>query len=142
MKYKNYRIEELIPILLRKGKEGEFWDFKQEWHERIEDLIKGFLTINVTKANGYTKNGLNSYSLERGTVWNHGNASNYHRYWLASPGDGQSIDVWILDGYQARLVKDNCFNTYGFRPVVCLKSGVNLTTEGAGIYGTTYVLTK
>ena len=99
-------------------------------------------SCEVTKANGYTKNGLNSYSLERGTVWNHGNASNYYRYWLASPGDGQSIDVWILDGYQARLVKDNCFNTYGFRPVVCLKSGVNLTTEGAGIYGTTYVLTK
>jgi len=48
MKYKNYRIEELIPILLRKGKEGEFWDFKQEWHDKIEDLVKDIICFSNT----------------------------------------------------------------------------------------------
>ena len=31
---------ETIEILLSKHKEGDYWDFKQEWHEKIEDLVQ------------------------------------------------------------------------------------------------------
>lgn len=48
MRNKKYRLEELLPILLSRGKEGEFWDFKQEWHERIEDLIKDIICFSNT----------------------------------------------------------------------------------------------
>lgn len=48
MRYKDYSIEELLPILLSKGKEGDFWDFKQEWHENTQDLIKDVICFANT----------------------------------------------------------------------------------------------
>ena len=38
-------------FFIRKGKEGEYWDFKQEWHERIEDLIKDIICFSNTVHN-------------------------------------------------------------------------------------------
>lgn len=35
MRYSKWEIHELIDFFLSKGKEGEFWDFKQEWQENI-----------------------------------------------------------------------------------------------------------
>ena len=37
--------------LISKGKEGEYWDFKQEWHEKNEDLIKDILCFANTVHN-------------------------------------------------------------------------------------------
>ena len=37
------RLQELVLSLLEQGKEGEYWDFKQEWHEKIEDLLKDII---------------------------------------------------------------------------------------------------
>ena len=48
MRYSNTPLGELIPYLLSLGKEGEFWDFKQEWHKNIEDLIKDIICFANT----------------------------------------------------------------------------------------------
>ena len=40
--------EELLDYLLSQGKEGEFWDFKREWHNKIEDLIKDIICFANT----------------------------------------------------------------------------------------------
>lgn len=39
---------ETIEILLSKHKEGDYWDFKQEWHEKIEDLVKDIICFSNT----------------------------------------------------------------------------------------------
>ena len=36
---KNYSLEQLVRYCVANGKENEFWDFKQEWHEEMSDLI-------------------------------------------------------------------------------------------------------
>ena len=41
-------ISELVPLFISKGKEGEFWDFKQEWHEKMPDLIKDIICFANT----------------------------------------------------------------------------------------------
>ena len=45
---KLYKGADFIDFFIRKGKEGEYWDFKQEWHERIEDLIKDIICFSNT----------------------------------------------------------------------------------------------
>ena len=100
-------------------------------------------SCSVSQANGYSVSGINSSnSLPAGTLWNHTSGSNYHYYWLASPHYDSGYYAWILFGTNSTVNYDNSGNSSGFRPVVCLKSGVTLTTEGASAKGTTYVLTK
>ena len=41
-------MHELVFSLLEKGKEGDYWDFKQEWHEKIEDLLKDIICFANT----------------------------------------------------------------------------------------------
>ncbi len=48
MRYSQLPLEDLIPFLLSNGKEGDFWDFKQEWHDKIEDLIKDIICFSNT----------------------------------------------------------------------------------------------
>ena len=48
---KLYKGADFIDFFIRKGKEGEYWDFKQEWHERIEDLIKDIICFSNTVHN-------------------------------------------------------------------------------------------
>ena len=48
MRYSHLPKEKLIDYLLTQGREGDFWDFKQEWHEHMEDLIKDiFCFVNT-----------------------------------------------------------------------------------------------
>lgn len=48
MRYSNLPLDSLIPFFLSKGKEGEFWDFKREWHDKIEDLLKDIICFSNT----------------------------------------------------------------------------------------------
>lgn len=48
MRYSRLPLTELVPFFLSQGKEGEFWDFKQEWHKNIEDLIKDIICFANT----------------------------------------------------------------------------------------------
>ena len=48
MRYSRLPLRELISFFLSQGKEGEFWDFKQEWHTNIEDLIKDIICFANT----------------------------------------------------------------------------------------------
>ncbi len=47
-KFQYYSIEELIRWFLEQGKEGDCWDFKQEWHENIADLVKDIICFANT----------------------------------------------------------------------------------------------
>ena len=38
----------MVNFFLEQGKEGECWDFKQEWHEKISDLIKDIICFANT----------------------------------------------------------------------------------------------
>lgn len=48
MRYSRLPIAKLISLFRSQGKEGEFWDFKQEWHKNIEDLIKDIICFANT----------------------------------------------------------------------------------------------
>lgn len=43
MELKKLPIEEVVDYCLRQRKESDRWDFKQKWHNRIEDLIKDII---------------------------------------------------------------------------------------------------
>lgn len=43
-----YSHAQRIDFFRAQGKEGVFWDFKQEWHENIEDLIKDIICFANT----------------------------------------------------------------------------------------------
>ena len=47
-KLQYYSIRYIIEFLLAQSKEGEFWDFKREWHDNIEDLIKDIICFANT----------------------------------------------------------------------------------------------
>lgn len=47
-KLQYYSICRIIEFLLAQGKEGEFWDFKREWHDNVEDLIKDIICFANT----------------------------------------------------------------------------------------------
>lgn len=53
----------VVELLLEKGKEGEYWDFKQEWHENIADLLKDIICFANTShdQNCYLIFGVNDY---------------------------------------------------------------------------------
>lgn len=38
----------IIEILINKGHEGEYWDYKQEWHNNMEDLLKDIICFANT----------------------------------------------------------------------------------------------
>lgn len=38
----------MVQFFLEQGKEGECWDFKQEWHEKMSDLIKDIICFANT----------------------------------------------------------------------------------------------
>jgi len=47
-KFQYYSMDSLIRFFLEQGKEGDCWDFKQEWHENVEDLIKDIVCFANT----------------------------------------------------------------------------------------------
>lgn len=48
MRYSQMPLNDLISFFLSQGKEGDFWDFKQEWHDKTEDLIKDIICFANT----------------------------------------------------------------------------------------------
>lgn len=44
-KFQYYTTIQLVKFFLEEGKEGECWDFKQEWHESMASLIKDALLV-------------------------------------------------------------------------------------------------
>ena len=47
-RFQYYTMKNLIRFFLEQGKEGDCWDFKQEWHENIADLIKDIICFANT----------------------------------------------------------------------------------------------
>lgn len=47
-KFQYYSLEKVVRFFLKQGKEGECWDFKQEWHEETEDLLKDIICFSNT----------------------------------------------------------------------------------------------
>lgn len=47
-KFQHYTMVSLISSFLEQGKEGDCWDFKQEWHENPADLIKDIVCFANT----------------------------------------------------------------------------------------------
>lgn len=48
MRYSRLPIIDIVSYCLSQGREGEFWDFKQEWHSDIKDLIKDIICFANT----------------------------------------------------------------------------------------------
>ena len=48
MRLSDHSITNLISYFISKGKEGEWWDFKQEWHINMHDLIKDIICFANT----------------------------------------------------------------------------------------------
>lgn len=48
MKYSRMPLPQLIEFFISQGREGEFWDFKQEWHKNIQDLMKDIICFANT----------------------------------------------------------------------------------------------
>ena len=48
MRLNDHSITNLISYFISKGKEGEWWDFKQEWHINMHDLIKDIICFANT----------------------------------------------------------------------------------------------
>lgn len=47
-RYNNLNLVDLVKMCIGKGNEGGFWDFKQEWHENMSDLINVCLGQNTS----------------------------------------------------------------------------------------------
>ena len=41
-------LDRIVEILAAKGREGEYWDYKQEWHENMADLLKDIICFANT----------------------------------------------------------------------------------------------
>lgn len=48
MRLSDHSITNLISYFISKGKEGEWWDFKQEWHNNMQGLIKDIICFANT----------------------------------------------------------------------------------------------
>jgi len=46
--FQYYQLSQIIEFFLSQGKEGECWDFKQEWHDDIADLLKDIVCFANT----------------------------------------------------------------------------------------------
>lgn len=44
-KFQYYSTKQLVKFFLEQGKEGECWDFKQEWHDDMSNLIKDIICL-------------------------------------------------------------------------------------------------
>ena len=53
-----------------------------------------------------------------------------HGYWLASPNDGITDDVWRVDFGGHVFSSFYHTRTFGVRPVVCLSSDINVVKNG------------
>ena len=97
--------------------------------------VKGTTYSPVAEsAVGYKYDTISS-GLTSGTVWNR-----YQYYWLASPSSYSDGRVCIVDCDAERVDGSTCnygSGLGGYRPVVCLKSSVQLEEE---IDGTTYAI--
>ena len=47
-KFQYYSIKQLINFFIAQGKEGECWDFKQEWHSEMSTLVKDIICFANT----------------------------------------------------------------------------------------------
>lgn len=47
-KFQYYSTKQLVKFFLEQGKEGECWDFKQEWHDEMSNLIKDIICLANT----------------------------------------------------------------------------------------------
>lgn len=47
-KFQFYSIERIVQYFVEQGKEGECWDFKQEWHSEMPSLIKDIICFANT----------------------------------------------------------------------------------------------
>lgn len=47
-KFQYYSTKQLVKFFLEQGKEGECWDFKQEWHDDMSNLIKDIICLANT----------------------------------------------------------------------------------------------
>lgn len=48
MRLRDYSTVQIVQHCLQQGKEGEYWDFKQEWHQKIQDLLKDIICFANT----------------------------------------------------------------------------------------------
>ena len=48
MFYKDIPLEEVVEYVITQKRESDFWDVKQKWHERIEDLVKDIICFANT----------------------------------------------------------------------------------------------
>lgn len=46
--FQYYTLSQIVEFFLSQGKEGECWDFKQEWHDDIADLLKDIVCFANT----------------------------------------------------------------------------------------------
>ena len=47
-KFQYYSTKQMVDFFIEQGKEGACWDFKQEWHDNIADLIKDIICFANT----------------------------------------------------------------------------------------------
>lgn len=47
-RYNDIELSKIVELCINKGHEGDFWDFKQEWHKDISDLIKDIICFANT----------------------------------------------------------------------------------------------
>ena len=47
-KYDHYSSKQIVEHCLSKGNEGDYWDFKLEWHDRMDNLIKDIICFTNT----------------------------------------------------------------------------------------------
>jgi hypothetical protein len=48
MHFRDYSTVQIVQHCLQQGREGEYWDFKQEWHKEIQDLLKDIICFANT----------------------------------------------------------------------------------------------
>ena len=47
-KFIYYSTKRMVEFFLKQGKEGDCWDFKQEWHKNMHELIKDIVCFANT----------------------------------------------------------------------------------------------
>ena len=83
------------------------------------------VNINPPTGYGYAQTlGSNTLPSNGSNPWNHGTP-----YWLACVGSGYYGNVRGVSGSSACVDNYSCVYFYGFRPIVCLKSGLTLVPD-------------
>lgn len=47
-RYNKWELVDIVKLCIAKGHEGDFWDFKQEWHSDMSDLVKDIICFANT----------------------------------------------------------------------------------------------